>query len=108
MPTPTPTRCRLRWRCAVHRAHERATVPLRCAAAACGFAVSATGPAQFKPKPLNVGGSEEQLEEGTLRESDPDEDDPENSMSLAAIEAELKPKVLETFDAIADTFTRLR
>ena len=29
-------------------------------------------------------------------------------MSLAAIEAELKPKVLETFDAIADTFTRLR
>ena len=65
-------------------------------------------PAQFKPKPLNVGGSEEQLEEGTLRESDPDEDDPENSMSLAAIEAELKPKVLETFDAIADTFTRLR
>ena len=65
-------------------------------------------PAQFKPKPLNVGDSEEQLEEGTLRESDPDEDDPENSMSLAAIEAELKPKVLETFDAIADTFTRLR
>ena len=43
----------------------------------------------------------------TLRESDPDEDDPENSMSLAAIEAELKPKVLETFHAIADTFKRL-
>ena len=61
-------------------------------------------PTPFKPKPLNVGDSEEQPEEGTLRESDPDEDDPENSMSLAAIEAELKPKVLETFDAIADTF----
>ena len=60
-------------------------------------------PAPFKPKPLNVGGSEEQPEEGTLRESDPDEDEPENSMSLVAIEAELKPKVLETFDAIADT-----
>ena len=29
-------------------------------------------------------------------------------MSLAAIEAELKPKVLETFDKIADTFKRLR
>ena len=29
-------------------------------------------------------------------------------MSLAAIEAELKPKLLETFDAIADTFKRLR
>ena len=65
-------------------------------------------PTPFKPKPLNVGDSEEQPEEGTLRESDPDEDDPENSMSLAAIEAELKPKVLETFDAIADTFKRLR
>ena len=65
-------------------------------------------PTPFKPKPLNVGDSEQQPEEGTLCESDPDEDDPENSMSLAAIEAELKPKVLETFDAIADTFKRLR
>jgi RNA polymerase primary sigma factor len=62
----------------------------------------------FKPKPLNVGDSEEQPEEGTLRESDPDEDDPETSMSLVAIEAELKPRVLETFDTIADTFKRLR
>ena len=41
-------------------------------------------------------------------ESDMDEDDMENSMSLAAIEAELKPKVLETFDNIADSFKRLR
>jgi RNA polymerase primary sigma factor len=65
-------------------------------------------PTPFKPKPPNVGDSEQQPEQGTLRESDPDEDDPENSMSLAAIEAELKPKVLETFDAIADTFKRLR
>jgi len=64
-------------------------------------------PTPFKRKPLNVGDSEQQPEEGTLRESDPDEDDPENSMSLAAIEAELKPKVLETFHAIADTFKRL-
>ena len=41
-------------------------------------------------------------------EADMDEDDMENSMSLAAIEAELKPKVLETFDNIADSFKRLR
>ncbi len=41
-------------------------------------------------------------------EADMDEDDMENSMSLAAIEAELKPKVLETFDNIADAFKRLR
>jgi RNA polymerase primary sigma factor len=41
-------------------------------------------------------------------ESDYDEDDMENSLSLAAIEAELKPKVVETFDTIADSFKRLR
>src|ERR1019366_7613184 len=44
----------------------------------------------------------------TLGESDLDEDEMENSLSLAAIEAELKPKVLETFDNIADSYKRLR
>jgi DNA-directed RNA polymerase sigma subunit (sigma70/sigma32) len=62
---------------------------------------------------------EDEAEEEEPREEDEDEeiesaelvedaDDLENSMSLAAIEAELKPKVLETFDTIADTFKRLR
>jgi RNA polymerase primary sigma factor len=37
-----------------------------------------------------------------------EEDDFENAMSLAAMEAELKPKVLETFDKIADAYKRLR
>ena len=64
-------------------------------------------PTPFKPTPLNGGDGEEQPEEGALGESDLDEDDLENSMSLAAIEAELKPKVLETFGTIADTFKRL-
>jgi RNA polymerase primary sigma factor len=41
-------------------------------------------------------------------ESDFDEDDMEGSLSLAAIEAELKPKVLETFDNVADAYKRLR
>jgi RNA polymerase primary sigma factor len=41
-------------------------------------------------------------------EGDFDDDDMENSMSLAAIEAELKPKVLETFDNVADAYKRLR
>jgi RNA polymerase primary sigma factor len=41
-------------------------------------------------------------------EGDYDENDTENSLSLAAIEAELKPKVVETFDTIADSFKRLR
>ena len=44
----------------------------------------------------------------TAAEGDYDEDDMENSLSLAAIEAELKPKVVETFDTIADSFKRLR
>jgi RNA polymerase primary sigma factor len=63
----------------------------------------------FKPQAANGGepNGEESLE-AALSEADLDEDDLENSMSLAAIEAELKPKVLETFDNIADSFKRLR
>ena len=65
----------------------------------------------FKPHATNgsaaAGDGEENLE-AALAEADLDEDDMENSMSLAAIEAELKPKVLETFDNIADFFKRLR
>ncbi len=37
-----------------------------------------------------------------------DEDEYENALSLAAMEAELKPKVLETFDNIAGTYKKLR
>ena len=37
-----------------------------------------------------------------------DDDDMENSLSLAAMEAEIKPKVLETFDNIADAYKKLR
>jgi len=61
-------------------------------------------PTPFKPAPPTGDGSEEP----TLGEPDLDEDDLENSMSLAAIEAELKPKVLETFETVADTYKRLR
>src|SRR5450755_2762405 len=41
-------------------------------------------------------------------DSDLDDDEFENQMSLAAIEAELKPKVVETFDKIADNYKKLR
>jgi RNA polymerase primary sigma factor len=37
-----------------------------------------------------------------------DDDDMENWLSPGAIEAELKPRVIETFDGIAGTYTRLR
>ena len=41
-------------------------------------------------------------------EADMDDDEFENQMSLAAIEAELKPKVVETFDKIASEYKKLR
>jgi RNA polymerase primary sigma factor len=41
-------------------------------------------------------------------DGDMDDDEFENQMSLAAIEAELKPKVVETFDKIADNYKKLR
>ncbi|MDR3498740.1 MAG: sigma-70 family RNA polymerase sigma factor, partial [Parvibaculum sp.] len=41
-------------------------------------------------------------------EVDDDGEDSENSMSLAAMEAELKPKVLESFDRIANDYKKLR
>jgi RNA polymerase primary sigma factor len=61
----------------------------------------------FKAPPAD--GGEEPKDPGeAAAESDYDEDEMENSLSLAAIEAELKPKVVETFDTIADSFKRLR
>jgi RNA polymerase primary sigma factor len=49
-------------------------------------------------------------EEGAppIEESYEEEDDLENSVSLSAMEAELKPKVLETFARIADAYKKLR
>jgi RNA polymerase primary sigma factor len=46
--------------------------------------------------------------EPPIPEGDLDEDDMENNVSLSAMEAELKPKVLETFDRIADAYKKLR
>ncbi len=70
------------------------------------------GATPFKPQPAPSNGAagdgEQGGEEAAIADADIDEDDLENSMSLAAIEAELKPKVLETFDNIADAFKRLR
>ena len=48
---------------------------------------------------------------GPAGESNLDDDDDDNKESwfpVAAIEAELKPKVIESFDIIADTYKRLR
>jgi RNA polymerase primary sigma factor len=63
----------------------------------------------FKPAAERANG--EDAEEGSetpASEADFDDDDMENSLSLAAIEAELKPKVVATFDNVADSYKRLR
>jgi len=65
----------------------------------------------FKPVPPTNGDDEDVTDPGeaaAIADSETDEDDFEGSKSLAAIEAELKPKVLETFDKIADSYKRLR
>ena len=74
-------------------------------------ATAPVAPTPFQPKGPNGGASGDGAEGGveeTIGEGDLDDDDLENSLSLAAIEAELKPKVLETFDTVADTYKRLR
>src|SRR5205807_2638752 len=68
-------------------------------------------PAITPLKPAPAASNEEGNSEGkpeAAAEADFDDDDMENSLSLAAIEAELKPKVVETFDNIADAYKRLR
>ena len=46
---------------------------------------------------------------GTIGDGDlDDDDDMENWLSVSAIEAELKPKVIETFDAVAGAYKSLR
>ncbi|MCS3926769.1 RNA polymerase primary sigma factor [Bradyrhizobium elkanii] len=65
-------------------------------------------PFRAAPAPGNAGEGEKDPGEAAA-EADMDEDDEfENQMSLAAIEAELKPKVVEIFDKIADSYKKLR
>ncbi|MGF1619211.1 MAG: RNA polymerase sigma factor RpoD [Rhodomicrobiaceae bacterium] len=65
-------------------------------------AAPAAAPAANDDEPATAEG------ETASSDDDMDEDEFENAMSLAAMEAELKPKVLETFDAIAGNYKKLR
>ena len=72
-----------------------------------GEAVNGDGqgaPAQGQPQAESGDGEETPQQE----EFEEDDDDLENSLSLAAMEAELKPKVLETFDLVATNYKKLR
>ncbi|WP_395698041.1 RNA polymerase sigma factor RpoD [Methylocella sp.] len=55
-------------------------------------------------RPAGEDGGEAPVPEDAFEE----DDDMENSVSLSAMEAELKPKVLETFDRVADAYKKLR
>ncbi len=61
----------------------------------------------FRPAPRGEPAAEKDPGEAAA-ESDMEDDEFENQMSLAAIEAELKPKVVETFDKIASEYKKLR
>ncbi len=65
--------------------------------------------AAFKPAAKSTDG-EDTVADGKIGEIDleDDDDEMENWLSVAAIEAELKPKVIETFDTIAASYKRLR
>ena len=64
-------------------------------------------PTPFRAAPAAAPEGESVSSEGAA-DGDMDDDEFENQMSLAAIEAELKPKVVETFDKIADNYKKLR
>ncbi len=60
-------------------------------------------------RPLPAKGESEDGEEQLPADMDADEDDDyENNLSLAAMEAEIKPAVLATFDNIASNYKKLR
>jgi RNA polymerase primary sigma factor len=70
---------------------------------------NAAAPSAPTPLRLAVAAStDERRREGALDERELDEEDLEASLSLAAIEAALMPKAIETFDMIADNYRRLR
>ncbi len=63
-------------------------------------------------KPAAEGGDNKPAAEGGERRDEDDEDDDDDeyeaALSLAAMEAELKPAVVETFDTIASEYKKLR
>ncbi|TVR10453.1 MAG: RNA polymerase sigma factor RpoD [Salinarimonadaceae bacterium] len=66
-------------------------------------AAAAEAPAAPAPGEAAAGGEGDSEGEGDL-----DDDDMDNNVSLSAMETELKPRVLETFDRIADNYKKLR
>ena len=66
------------------------------------------GPDGRNAPQMSDGEGDEDADAPTPPEGGDEEDDLENNVSLAAMEAEIKPRVLETFDAIAQNYHKLR
>jgi RNA polymerase primary sigma factor len=73
---------------------------------------ASAAPAARTERPARAEGGEEDgaaaSGEGGQTDDDDDDDEYENNLSLSAMEAELKPQVVETFDRIAETYGRMR
>src|SRR4029078_11459937 len=83
----------------------RGAAAMRRAAAPPAAPPSAT---PFRTAPVGESDGEEKDPAEAAAESDMDDDEFENQIAPGAIEAELKPKVVETFDKIADNYKKLR
>ena len=105
MPAPTPR---------PHRPCRKARA--RCPAPCPAMAPPAPGgrptASAARPAPPPLAGDEDvdevEAERARIAAEEDDEDEFENALSLAAMEAELKPKVVETFDTVADEYKKLR
>jgi len=76
-----------------------------------GDANGATKTAQAPPLAPKAGDDdvdEVEAERARIAAEEEEDDDFENALSLAAMEAELKPGVVETFDSVADLYKKLR
>ncbi|MGA2636146.1 RNA polymerase sigma factor RpoD [Methylocella sp.] len=82
------------------------TAPGAAEALAAQQAAPATAPLN-PPGRLRPAG-EEGIDPPAPEDAFDEEDDMENSVSLSAMESELKPKVLDTFDRVADAYKKLR
>jgi len=74
---------------------------------------AAAGGGRGKAPPTAPRGGEDEVDEveaerARLAAEEDEEDDFENAMSLAAMEAELKPQVVATFQTVADEYKKLR
>ena len=93
---------------AVVNGNGAAAMPAPAAPAHIAPPAAPPAPTPFRAAAAPAAAAEGESTSESSADSDMDDDEFENQMSLAAIEAELKPKVVETFDKIADNYKKLR